>query len=172
MKKKDTSTVDKAHELKDMLKAAGIRVNVDDSNQKPGDKYYYWEVSSFLPPPPPPSAFLFLPSFPSPHTSPQQMKGVPLRIEIGPRDLGNGVITCVPRHSGVKKTISSEDDKVVSLVQEELASLEKDMKKIATDFHEVNISPTMTQTTHTNAFPDSLSSPTHPHNNSLMSRLV
>ncbi|MFZ2070763.1 MAG: proline--tRNA ligase [Halobacteriota archaeon] len=42
------------------LEQAGIRVLLDDSEERPGAKYYRWE-----------------------------MKGVPLRIEIGPRDLRN-----------------------------------------------------------------------------------
>lgn len=42
------------------LKEAGIRAFLDDSDERPGAKYYRWE-----------------------------MKGVPLRIEIGPRDLNS-----------------------------------------------------------------------------------
>ena len=55
------SFVDKAH---DELKAAGIRVRVDDRfNLKPGNKFYEWE-----------------------------RKGVPLRIECGPRDVEAGTV--------------------------------------------------------------------------------
>eukprot|EP00009_Paramoeba_aestuarina_P008567 CAMPEP_0201524660 /NCGR_PEP_ID=MMETSP0161_2-20130828/24080_1 /ASSEMBLY_ACC=CAM_ASM_000251 /TAXON_ID=180227 /ORGANISM="Neoparamoeba aestuarina, Strain SoJaBio B1-5/56/2" /LENGTH=544 /DNA_ID=CAMNT_0047924163 /DNA_START=92 /DNA_END=1727 /DNA_ORIENTATION=+ len=115
MKKKDTTTVDKAHEIQDLLKAAGIRVKVDDSNQKPGDKYYYWE-----------------------------MKGVPLRIEIGPRDLDGGVVTSVPRHSGKKNTISSSSEKIVELINNELDTIEKEMRKTAFDFHEARVKTCMT----------------------------
>ena len=41
------------------------------------------------------------------------MKGVPLRIEIGPRDLKNNVVTIVPRNSLEKSTVSADTDEVV-----------------------------------------------------------
>ncbi len=50
--------LDKAYELRDLLKKAGIRVKVDDSDQTPGWKFAQYE-----------------------------MKGVPLRLEIGPKDM-------------------------------------------------------------------------------------
>lgn len=57
------------------LKEAGIRVEIDESDDRPGAKYYKWE-----------------------------MKGVPLRIEIGPRDLKNNAATIVRRDSKSKET--------------------------------------------------------------------
>ncbi len=64
----DTSTVEKAHELAKGLRGAGYRVRVDDRDYTPGWKYSEWE-----------------------------MRGVPLRIEIGPRDLESGSVTVVRR---------------------------------------------------------------------------
>ena len=64
----DTSAVDKAHELAKALRAQGYRVRVDDRDQTPGWKYSEWE-----------------------------MRGVPLRIEIGPRDLESGSAMVVRR---------------------------------------------------------------------------
>ena len=58
------------------LKESGIRVELDESDVRPGAKYYKWE-----------------------------MKGVPLRVEIGPRDLKNNVVTIVRRDSGNKETV-------------------------------------------------------------------
>lgn len=60
--------LEKADELFRQLKEAGIRVKVDDSDQSAGWKFNQWE-----------------------------MKGVPARIEIGPRDIENGVVTVVRR---------------------------------------------------------------------------
>jgi len=60
--------------LYEALKRANIRVILDDSSDRPGAKYYYWE-----------------------------MKGVPLRIELGPRDLCNNSCVFVRRDS-FKKT--------------------------------------------------------------------
>lgn len=58
------------------LKNAGFRVELDlRKDLTPGNKFYYWEL-----------------------------RGVPIRIEIGPRDLENGVVTIVRRDSLEKQT--------------------------------------------------------------------
>jgi prolyl-tRNA synthetase len=57
-----------ARELKAELASAGLRAEVDEREIRPGAKYYHWE-----------------------------MRGVPLRLEIGPRDLDRGVVTVVTR---------------------------------------------------------------------------
>ncbi len=54
--------------LYEALKEADVRVILDDSQERPGAKYYYWE-----------------------------MKGVPLRIELGPRDLSSNCCVFVRR---------------------------------------------------------------------------
>ena len=58
--------LDKAYELLDRLKAAGIRARIDASSNSMGWKCAQWE-----------------------------MKGVPVRLEIGPRDIENGRLPCV-----------------------------------------------------------------------------
>ena len=65
--------VEKASELLDTLKKAGIRARMDDSDNSMGWKCAQWE-----------------------------MKGVPVRIEIGPRDIENGVCMAVRRDNGEK----------------------------------------------------------------------
>ncbi len=62
-------------DLAELLKKSGIRVALDTSDERPGAKYYRWE-----------------------------MKGVPVRVEIGPRDLKNNVATIVRRDNGNKET--------------------------------------------------------------------
>ena len=62
-----------ASALCDRLKAAGIRVKLDDSDNSPGWKYSEYE-----------------------------MKGVPLRIEIGPRDIESAQCVMVTRHNREK----------------------------------------------------------------------
>ncbi len=62
-------------DLAEVLKKDGIRVALDTSDERPGAKYYRWE-----------------------------MKGVPVRVEIGPRDLKNNVATIVRRDNGNKET--------------------------------------------------------------------
>ena len=77
------STVDvmaAARETVKVLADAGIRVKLDDSDARPGNKYYEWE-----------------------------MKGVPLRLELGGRDIENGVVAFARRDTGEKGTIDAKD---------------------------------------------------------------
>ena len=78
--------LEKANELKSRLIAAGIRVKLDDSDQSPGWKYAEYE-----------------------------MKGVPVRIEIGPRDMEAGQFVAVTRHNREKSFAPIADlEKVVA----------------------------------------------------------
>jgi prolyl-tRNA synthetase len=65
--------LNKAYELEKRLKAKGIRVKVDSSDKSPGWKFAEYE-----------------------------MKGVPLRLEIGPRDLKAGLVSGALRHNHEK----------------------------------------------------------------------
>src|SRR6185436_2146614 len=59
----------------DELRAAGVRVRVDDrAEYRPGFKFHEWEL-----------------------------KGVPVRVEIGGRDLGEGTVTVARRDTGDKQ---------------------------------------------------------------------
>lgn len=69
--------LDAARKLTDTLKAAGIRVKLDDSDQSPG-----WKFSEY------------------------EMKGVPLRIEIGPRDIADNKCVIVRRDNRAKSFVS------------------------------------------------------------------
>ncbi len=71
---------DKAKELEATLKAAGYRVRTDLSDKMPG-----WKFSEY------------------------EMKGVPLRIEIGPRDIENNCCVIVRRDNGEKQSISLDN---------------------------------------------------------------
>ena len=62
-----------AYKVADVLRAAGIRVKVDDSENSPGWKFAEYE-----------------------------MKGVPVRLELGPRDIENGQCVLVTRHNREK----------------------------------------------------------------------
>ena len=65
--------LDRAAEVTKQLKAAGLRVKMDDSEQSPGWKFAQYE-----------------------------MKGVPLRLELGPKDIENGQCVLVRRNDGEK----------------------------------------------------------------------
>lgn len=76
------------------LVAAGIRVNADTRPDKnPGWKFNYWEL-----------------------------KGVPLRVELGPRDLEAGTVMAVRRVDGKKMTLSREG--VAERVKQELDDIQ------------------------------------------------
>ena len=72
--------LEKASELRDRLKAAGFRVKLDDSDNSAGWKYSEYE-----------------------------MKGVPVRLEIGPRDIEANQCVLVSRLDRSKKTVSLDD---------------------------------------------------------------
>jgi prolyl-tRNA synthetase len=77
----------KAHELAASLRGAGVRVEVDDRDASPGFKFNDWEL-----------------------------KGVPLRVELGPRDLEAGHVLVAKRvgeldekSRPVKETLTFDD---------------------------------------------------------------
>ena len=69
--------VEACEALKADLEGAGIRVTLDNSDNSPGWKFNEWE-----------------------------MKGVPLRIELGPRDIEAGKMTCARRDTLEKSEVS------------------------------------------------------------------
>jgi prolyl-tRNA synthetase len=80
------------------LKGAGFRVELDMRNElTPGNKFYYWEL-----------------------------RGVPLRVEIGPRDLDNGVVTVVRRDTLKKQPLKMCD--VVSGIEQLAEEVACDLK--------------------------------------------
>lgn len=70
---------EKCQQIADELRAAGIRVQLDNRDQSPGWKFNEWE-----------------------------MKGVPVRFEIGPRDIENGVVTYCRRDTLSKESMSMD----------------------------------------------------------------
>lgn len=59
-----------------------------------------------------------------------ELKGVPLRVEVGPRDLADGHVTVVRRDTGVKQQVSVSE--VASLVPVLLAEIQSDLLTAAT----------------------------------------
>lgn len=88
--------MDAANKLYQELKEAGYRVKLDDSNRTPGWKFAEYE-----------------------------MKGVPVRLEVGPRDLQNGVVTVTTRHNRAKSQIGL--DVVVSSMDQVLKDMHQDL---------------------------------------------
>lgn len=72
--------LEKANELLESLKAAGLRAQLDDRDQSAGWKFNEWE-----------------------------MKGVPVRVEVGPRDIENGQVVAVRRDTLEKQALPMEN---------------------------------------------------------------
>lgn len=97
--------LDKASELFAALKSAGIRVKMDDSDNSPGWKFAEYE-----------------------------MKGVPIRVEIGPKDIENGQCILATRYNGEKTAVSI--DELVDAVEKKLIEVRDGMYQKALENRE------------------------------------
>ena len=97
--------LDKANEVAAALKAAGIRVKVDDSDNSPGWKFAEYE-----------------------------MKGVPVRIEIGPKDIESNQCVIVKRSNREKLFVSL--DGIADSVNDALESVAKELYEAALENRE------------------------------------
>ena len=88
--------LDKAYELKSTLLEAGFKVKVDDSDKSPG-----WKFSE------------------------QEMKGIPVRIEIGPKDIEANQAVIVRRDTREKIVVSL--DEIETKLGEILETMQHDM---------------------------------------------
>ena len=88
--------IEKATEITEALRAAGLRVKMDASDNSPG-----WKFSEY------------------------EMKGVPVRLEIGPRDIQNNSCVLVSRVSRNKNFVSL--DNIAEQVKEMLASVHNEL---------------------------------------------
>ena len=95
--------LDKAYELKQRLSSCDVRVEVDDSENSAGWKFNQYE-----------------------------MKGVPLRLEVGPRDIENNVVTLVRRDTHEKLTVSM--DNLENEIKTILASIQQNLYNQAKQF--------------------------------------
>lgn len=95
------SVLDYVYGLAKNLKQAGILVHIDaDDTQTPGAKFYEWEL-----------------------------KGVPLRFEIGARDIASNVLVAVSRLQKEKETVSADD--VVGWTLKKLQAIQDELFNIA-----------------------------------------
>jgi prolyl-tRNA synthetase len=78
-----------AEKLCEKLKKQGIRVFIDVSDERPGAKYYRFE-----------------------------REGIPLRLELGPKDIKEGKVVAVRRDTGVKQFIPQKELDVTKILDE------------------------------------------------------
>ena len=88
--------IEKAKEIENLLIKAGVRAETDVRDMSPGWKFNEWE-----------------------------MKGVPLRIEIGPRDIENNQVMTMRRDNLEKSALSI--DGIEKVIPELLDVIQKDM---------------------------------------------
>ena len=101
--------LEKMTELKKALEAEGHSVKIDDrDNLRPGFKFAEWEL-----------------------------KGVPVRLAMGPRDLDNGTVEVHRRDTLEKQTVALEglDKSIASLLDD----IQANIYKKAFDFREANV---------------------------------
>ena len=99
-KNSEVDVLGKANEVALVLKESGLRVKVDSRDIHAGQKYFDWEI-----------------------------KGVPLRLDIGPRDIENNTAFAVRRTGGKEPLpldkISEECKKVLDEISDELRNRAK-----------------------------------------------
>jgi len=90
------SVMQKAHQIKDDLSKIDLRVHLDDREQlTPGFKFNDWE-----------------------------MKGIPIRIEIGPKDIAKNQVVLARRHNRTKTSLGM--DSLTDEISSELKNIQKD----------------------------------------------
>ena len=94
-KNSEVDTIAKANEVAEILKASGLRVKVDSRDIHAGQKYFDWEI-----------------------------KGVPLRLDIGPRDIENDCAFAARRTGGKEPlplaNIADECKRLLDEISDEL----------------------------------------------------
>jgi prolyl-tRNA synthetase len=102
-KDKEESIISYCRQIHSLLKDAGIRVTMDDDKRTtPGEKYYKWE-----------------------------MFGVPIRLEIGPREVDKNTVTMVRRDAYKKNQVEYDD--LLKSVENLFLDIFKNMKQKSWD---------------------------------------
>ena len=96
IQQKKEGVLEKATEVKNILAASGLRTRMDDSDKSPG-----WKFSE------------------------QEMRGIPVRIELGPKDIEAGQAVIVRRDTREKTVVAL--DELAEKVKEILDTMQRDM---------------------------------------------
>jgi len=102
IKKHKEQVLAACNELISELKSVGVRVKFDTRDIRPGSKFYDWEL-----------------------------RGVPLRLELGPRDLENSEVMTVRRDTGER--IAIKRDEIITEISAILTDIENSLNKSAED---------------------------------------
>ncbi|MEC7178491.1 MAG: His/Gly/Thr/Pro-type tRNA ligase C-terminal domain-containing protein, partial [Candidatus Thermoplasmatota archaeon] len=96
-KNSEVDTIGESNRIAELLRAAGLRVKVDSRDIRAGQKYYDWEI-----------------------------KGVPLRLDVGPRDMAQGTAFAALRTGG-KEPLAI--DNIVELCKQKLDHVAIELRK-------------------------------------------
>ena len=96
-KNSEVDTIGEANKIATILRNSGLRVKVDSRDIHAGQKYYDWEI-----------------------------KGVPLRLDIGPRDIAQGTAFGALRTGG-KEPLAM--DNIAELCREKLSEISDELRK-------------------------------------------
>ncbi|MCD7764869.1 MAG: proline--tRNA ligase [Lachnospiraceae bacterium] len=107
IRQQQEGVLEKANEVKEALIASGLRVKLDDSEKSPG-----WKFSE------------------------QEMRGIPVRIELGPKDIeaGNAVIVRRDTREKITAAIAELPEKVAEV----LDTIQKDMLERAREHRDTH----------------------------------
>jgi len=97
---KEKKVLEKARELKSLLLEKGFRVGIDEKESKPGEKFFFWE-----------------------------MKGVPLRIELGPKELKEKKLVVFRRDTEKKQDVPEKQ--LLSFVEKTGKEISENLKRQA-----------------------------------------
>jgi prolyl-tRNA synthetase len=105
-KNTEQNILKKCEEIRNRLDRAGFRVKMDDRDHSPGFKFNEWEL-----------------------------RGVPLRLEIGPKDLERDQVTAVRRDDGKKEFIKTGHlaERIAELMEDMQSALFNKAKKFLDD---------------------------------------
>lgn len=96
-KGKNELIMEKCEEVYQKLRDKGYRVKLDDSEDRPGAKFYHWELL-----------------------------GVPIRLEIGPKDIENGVITLFRRD--VRERFQIKESQLIKTIEQLRGTILKELR--------------------------------------------
>ncbi len=107
IRQQQEGVLEKANEVKEALAAGGLRVKLDDSEKSPG-----WKFSE------------------------QEMRGIPVRVELGPKDIEAGNAVIVRRDT--REKITAAIGELPEKVAEVLEAIQKDMFESAREHRDAH----------------------------------
>jgi len=106
--KQEKEILKKANKLREKLKENNIDVFIDNSEKSPGEKFYFWE-----------------------------MKGVPLRIELGKKEINEKKLTIYRRDTNKKEKI--KESELLRYIKKTSEDIDKNLIKQADNLFKSNI---------------------------------